>query len=105
MTKNVTRKLRKAKSPKKLAALEDPANIAFMSLIEADKGLNVETIAVDSGRIAIGDCETIQHTIETATGDGLYPIWYGEKYIVIEIDMLNIMKLDKEHKASKKEEK
>ena len=96
MTKNVTRKLRKAKSPKKFTALKDPANIAFMSLIKADKGINVETIAVDSGRIAIGDCETIQLTLETATGDGLYPVWYGEKYIVIENDMLNIMKLDQE---------
>jgi len=98
MTKNVTRKLRKAKSPKKLAALDDTANIAFMSLIEADKSTCVESIAVNSGRIAIGDCETIQLTIETATGDGLYPVWYGEKYVVIENDMRNIMRLDQELK-------
>ena len=80
---------------KDVKVTEDPANINFMALIEEDKAINVGTVAVDSGRIAIGDCETIQHTIETATGDGLYPIWYGKKYIVIEIDMLNIMKLDK----------
>ena len=116
MTKNVKRKyslcggrlngeiVRKAKSPKKLPALEDPANIAFMSLIAEHKGTIVETIAVDSGRIAIGDCETIQLTIETATGDGLYPVWYGEKYIVIENDMLNIMRLDQELKEEDKEE-
>ena len=87
---------------KDVKVTEDPANINFKALIEEDKAINVGTVAVDSGRIAIGDCETIQHTIETATGDGLYPIWYGEKYIVIEIDMLNIMKLDREHEANHK---
>ena len=90
---------------KDVKVTEDPANQLFMDLIQEDKAKLVDRIAVDSGQIAIGDCETIQHTIETATGDGLYPIWYGEKYIVIEIDMLNIMKLDKEHESSKKEEK
>ena len=87
---------------KDVKVTEDPANINFKALIQEDKAINVGTVAVDSGRIAIGDCESIQHTIETATGDGLYPIWYGEKYIVIEIDMLNIMKLDKEHEAAHK---
>ena len=87
---------------KDVKVTEDPANINFMALIQEDNAIHVDTVAVDSGQIAIGDCETIQHTIETATGDGLYPIWYGEKYIVIEIDMLNIMKLDKELEAEHK---
>lgn len=87
---------------KDVKASKDLANQLFIDLIQEDKAINVGTVAVDSGQIAIGDCETIQHTIETTTGDGLYPIWYGEKYIVIEIDMLNIMKLDKEHEAEHK---
>ena len=81
---------------KELTALEDPANIAFMDLIQEDNAIHVETVAVDSGQIAIGDCETIQFKVDTATGDGLYPVWQGKKYIIIEKDMLNIMKLDKE---------
>ena len=85
---------------KEYPTLDNPANAAFLRLVKKDKAINVGTVAVDSGRIAIGDCETIQHTIETTTGDGLYPIWYGEKYIVIEIDMLNIMELDKEFEAA-----
>ena len=87
---------------KDVKVTEDPANINFKALIQEDNAIHVDTVAVDSGQIAIGDCETIQHTIETATGDGLYPIWYGEKYIVIEIDMLNIMKLDRDHEANHK---
>jgi len=87
---------------KDVKVTEDPANINFKALIEEDKAINVGTVAVDSGQIAIGDCETIQFKVDTAAGDGLYPIWYGEKYIVIEIDMLNIMKLDREHEANHK---
>jgi len=89
-------------SKKELTALEDPANIAFMDLIQEDNAIHVETVAVDSGQIAIGDCETIQFKVDTATGDGLYPVWQGKKYIIIEKDMLNMMKLDKELEAEHK---
>jgi hypothetical protein len=87
---------------KDVKATEDPANINFMALIQEDNAIHVDTVAVDSGQIAIGDCETIQFKIDTATGDGLYPVWKGKKYIIIEIDMLNIMKLDKELEAEHK---
>ena len=88
---------------KDVKATEDPANKLFMDLIQEDQAVNVETVAVDSGQIGIGDCETIQFKVDTATGDGLYPVWQGKKYIIIEIDMLNIMKLDQELKAAHKE--
>jgi hypothetical protein len=84
---------------KELTTLEDPANKAFLALIEEDNSRHLKTVAVDSGQIAIGDCETIQFKVDTATGDGLYPVWQGEKYIIIEKDMLNSMKLDKELEA------
>ena len=87
---------------KDVKATEDPANKLFMDLIEEDQAIHVETVAVDSGQIGIGDCEIIQFKADTATGDGLYPVWKGKKYIIIEIDMLNIMKLDKELKAEHK---
>tara|TARA_R100001443_G_scaffold16094_1_gene25896 strand:- start:312 stop:605 length:294 start_codon:yes stop_codon:yes gene_type:complete len=88
---------------KDVKATEDPANKLFMDLIQEDQAVNVETVAVDSGQIGIGDCEKIQFEVDTATGDGLYPVWRGKKYIIIEIDMLNIMKLDQELKAIHKE--
>ena len=88
---------------KDVKATEDPANKLFMDLIEEDQAVHVETVAVDSGQIGIGDCEIIQFKADTATGDGLYPVWQGKKYIIIEIDMLNIMKLDQELKAAHKE--
>ena len=46
--------------------------------------------------------ERTQFKVDTATGDGLYPVWQGKKYIIIEKDMLNMMKLDKELEAEHK---
>ena len=86
---------------KDVKASEDIANMLFMDLIQEDKAKLVDRIAVDSGQIAIGDCDTIQLKVNTTTGDGFYPVWKGKKYVVIEIDMLNIMNLDKECKLAK----
>ena len=86
---------------KDIKASEDLTNMLFMDLIQEDKAKLVDRIAVDSGQIAIGDCDTIQLKVNTTTGDGFYPVWKGKKYVVIEIDMLNIMNLDKECKLAK----
>ena len=81
---------------KKLTALEDPTNKDFLSLLDKDKAELIGSIGVDAGQIEIGACETVQVKADTATGDGIYNVWKGKKYIVIEIDMLNQMKLDRE---------
>ena len=81
---------------KDIKASEDVTNMLFMDLIQEDKAKLVDRIAVDSGQIAIGDCDTIQLKVNTTTGDGFYPVWKGKKYVVIEIDMLNIMNLEDE---------
>ena len=83
---------------KKLTALEDPTNKDFLSLMYKDKAELIGSIGVDAGQIEIGACETVQVKADTATGDGIYNVWKGKKYIVIEIDMLNAMKLDVELK-------
>ena len=81
---------------KELTALEDPANKDFLSLLYEDKAELIGSIGVDAGQIEIGACETVQVKADTATGDGIYNVWKGKKYVVIEIDMLNQMKLDQE---------
>ena len=81
---------------KELIALEDPANKDFLSLLYEDKAELIGSIGVDAGQIEIGACETVQVKTDTVTGDGVYNVWKGKKYVVIEIDMLNQMKLDQE---------
>ena len=83
---------------KKLTALEDPTNRDFLSLLYEDNSELIGNIGVDAGQIEIGACGHVQITTDTTTGDGLYNVWKGKKYVVIEIDMLNAMKLDVELK-------
>ena len=77
-------------------AIDDPTNISFMDLIEDDNAKVVGSIAVDDGQIELGNSVSVQIKLDTATGDGFYPVWQGKKYVVIEMDMLNIMNLDDE---------
>ena len=81
---------------KELIALEDPANKDFLSLLYEDKAELIGSIGVDAGQIEIGACGNVQVKANTALGDGIYNVWKGKKYVVIEIDMLNQMKLDRE---------
>ena len=81
-------------------AINDPTNILFMDLIQKDKAKVIGSIAVDSGQIELGDSGNVQIKLDTVTGDGLYPVWQGKKYVVIEMDMLNIMRLDHELNTS-----
>jgi len=83
---------------KELIALEDPANKDFLSLLYADKAELIGSIGVDAGQIEIGACGNVQVKANTALGDGIYNVWKGKKYVVIEIDMLNQMDLDRELK-------
>ena len=77
-------------------AMNDPTNISFMALLDEDKAKVIGSIAVDDGQIELGNSGSVQIKLDTATGDGLYPVWQGKKYVVIEMDMLNIMRLDNE---------
>ena len=77
-------------------AIDDPTNILFMDLIDEDKANVVGLIAVDDGQIELGNSGSVQIKLDTATGDGFYPVWQGKKYVVIEMDMLNKMRLDDE---------
>ena len=81
-------------------AIDDPTNISFMDLIEDDNAKVVGSIAVDDGQIELGNSGSVQIKLDTATGDGSYPVWQGKKYVVIEMDMLNIMRLDNELNTS-----
>lgn len=81
---------------KELTTLEDPANKDFLSLLDEDKAELIGSIGVDAGQIEIGACGNVQVKADTANGDGIYNVWKGKKYVVIEIDMLNQMKLDRE---------
>ena len=83
---------------KDLAALDDPANQDFLSLMYEDKAELIGSIGVDDGQIEIGACGNVQVNANAASGDGFYNVWRGKKYVVIEIDMLNAMKLDRELK-------
>ena len=84
-------------------AINDPANISFMSLLDEDKAKVIGSVAVDDGQIELGNCGGVQIKLDTVTGDGIYPIWQGKKYVVIEMDMLNIMRLDNELKKFEEE--
>ena len=79
-------------------AIDDPTNISFMALLDEDKAKVIGSIAVDDGQIELGNSGSVQIKLDTATGDGFYPVWQGKKYVVIEMDMLNIMRLDDELK-------
>ena len=81
-------------------AIDDPTNISFMDLIEHDNARVVGSIAVDDGQIELGNSGSVQIKLDTASGDGFYPVWQGKKYVVIEMDMLNIMRLDNELNTS-----
>ena len=79
-------------------AMNDPTNISFMDLVTEDKAKLIGSVAVDDGQIELGNSGSVQIKLDTATGDGFYPVWQGKKYVVIEMDMLNIMRLDDELK-------
>ena len=81
---------------KEITALEDPVNKDFLSLLYEDKAELIGSIGVDAGQIEIGACGNVQVKANTALGDGIYNVWKGKKYVVIEIDMLNQMALDRE---------
>ena len=83
---------------KNIKVTEDPANADFLSLVYEDKAELIGSIGVDDGQIEIGSCGNVQVKANTATGDGFYNVWKGKKYVVIEIDMLNQMDLDRELK-------
>ena len=85
-------------------AIDDPTNILFMDLIDEDKANVVGLIAVDDGQIELGNSGSVQIKLDTVTGDGFYPVWQGKKYVVIEMDMLNIMRLDNELNTPPNEE-
>ena len=77
-------------------AMDDPTNISFMDLVAEDKAKIIGSVAVDDGQIELGNSGSVQIKLDTATGDGFYPVWQGKKYVVIEMDMLNIIRLDDE---------
>ena len=85
-------------------AIDDPANISFMSLLDEDKAKVIGSVAVDDGQIELGNSGSVQIKLDTVTGDGFYPVWQGKKYVVIEMDMLNIMRLDNELNTPPNEE-
>jgi len=93
LIKHTTKPMTKQKA-KPSKALEDIANQAFLMLISEDKAKHIGQVSVDDGQIEIGNCDKAQFAIPTAMGDGIYSIWRGEKYIVIEHDMFNSMALD-----------
>ena len=77
-------------------AIDDPTNISFMALLDEDKSKVIGSIAVDDGQIELGNSGSVQIKLNTASGDGFYPVWQGKKYVVIEMSMLNIMNLEDE---------
>jgi len=77
-------------------AMDDPTNISFMDLVSEDEAKVIGSVSVDDGQIELGNSGGVQIKVDTATGDGFYPVWQGKKYVVIEMDMLNIMRLDDE---------
>ena len=85
-------------------AIDDQTNISFMALLDEDKAKVIGSIAVDDGQIELGNSGSVQIKLDTVTGDGFYPVWQGKKYVVIEMDMLNIMRLDNELNTPPNEE-
>ena len=85
-------------------AMDDPTNKSFMDLIYEDNSKVIGSVAVDDGQIELGNSGSVQIKLDTVTGDGFYPVWQGKKYVVIEMDMLNIMRLDNELNTPPNEE-
>ena len=69
------------------------------AIAESDAKL-VGQVGVDSGQIEIGDCGKVQFSIPTVAGDGIYPVWDLGDYIIIEKNMLKVMELDKQARAT-----
>ena len=84
-------------------AMDDPTNISFMDLVSEDEAKIIGSVSIDVGQIELGNSGSVQIKLDTATGDGFYPVWQGKKYVVIEMDMLNIMRLDDELKKFEEE--
>ena len=84
-------------------AMDDPTNISFMDLVSEDEAKIIGSVSIDDGQIELGNSGSVQIKLDTATGDGFYPVWQGKKYVVIEMDMLNIMRLDDELKKFEEE--
>ena len=84
-------------------AMDDPTNISFMDLVSEDEAKIIGSVSIDDGQIELGNSGSVQIKLDTATGDGFYPVWQGKKYVVIEMDMLNIMRLDDELKTFEEE--
>ena len=84
-------------------AMDDPTNISFMDLVSEDEAKINGSVSIDDGQIELGNSGSVQIKLDTATGDGFYPVWQGKKYVVIEMDMLNIMRLDDELKKFEEE--
>ena len=68
------------------------------AIAESDAKL-VGRVGVDSGQIEIGDVGIVQLRVTTPGGDGVYPVWNLGDYIVIEMEMLKVMELDKQARA------
>ena len=77
-------------------AMDDPTNISFMDLVSEDEAKIIGSVSIDDGQIELGNSGSVQIKLNTASGDGFYPVWQGKKYVVIEMSMLNIMSLDDE---------
>ena len=84
-------------------AMDDPTNISFMDLVSEDEAKIIGSVSIDDGQIELGNSGSVQIKLDTATGDGFYPVWQGKKYVVIEMDVLNIMRLDDELKKFEEE--
>ena len=74
-----------------------------MDLVSEDEAKIIGSVSIDDGQIELGNSGSVQIKLDTATGDGFYPVWLGKKYVVIEMDMLNIMRLDDELKKFEEE--
>jgi len=75
---------------------EKEVDDAIQFAIAASDAKLAGQVAVDSGQIEIGDCGKVQVSVTTPGGDGVYPVWNLGDYIVIEIEMLKVMELDKQ---------
>jgi hypothetical protein len=76
------------------SVLDDKANQCFLDLIVEDEAEPIGEVLVDSGTIELGDCGKVYVEAQTNYGDGVYTVWRGKKYLIIEMDMFNTMKLD-----------
>ena len=74
--------------------LSNPVNHAFMELVLEDQAEQIGFVGVDNGQIQVGSGDKAWVEIGTAWGDGFYPVWAGEKYIVIEHDVFNMLAMD-----------